>query len=82
MCGWNEERVSESRKSKFKTVEVKEFLVIDGVTGVKRFLVIGGVAGVNGFLMIGGWVQWNGGEGHWNPGTSAQGKGQSRAWTV
>ena len=60
----------ESRKSKFKTEEVKEFSVIGGVTGVK------------GFFMIGTWVQWNGGEGHWNPGTSAWAKGQSRTWTV
>lgn len=70
MWGWDEERVPESRKSKFKTEEVKEFSVIGGVTGVK------------GFFMMGTWVQWNGGEGHWNPGTSAWAKGQSRTWTV
>lgn len=33
MWGWDEERVPESRKSKFKAVEVKEFSVIGGVTG-------------------------------------------------
>lgn len=37
---------------------------------------------VKGFLVIGGWVQWNGGEGHWNPGTRAWAKGQPRTWTV
>ena len=82
MWGWDEERVPESRKSKFKTEEVKEFSVIGGVTGVKGFSVIGGVTGVKGFFMMGTWVQWNGGEGHWNPGTSAWAKGQSRTWTV